>query len=432
MRNIFDQYSQPENRVTHALMTALNEDRTLLDAFLKDIAKHIPPKKSGPLSITEQSYPGSVVSDGIDEDEIERRGIPDAWITTDEEWCLVIENKVLDAPSNDQLRRHIVTARRLGFPAPKLLLLTVRPGRDLPDDVEVVPWSAIYTWLQKPTARSVWAQRLTDYLEVMEARMTDRGQMVSGTLTAFNGFRFGEDNPFNELEGKRILGLAMDALRGRTDLPSAIGVDPKLPGRGAIKGAWDFLAFARDADGQNFTAYPHLTFGIGTEAVAAMVTLPDKAGKAWRRLRNLDEEDFKGVVDEVLEKMRPLLSQCPGIEPRLRIYQRHWPKGRSGPSQTDAYLDIDLRTYGNKDDDKTKFQPEWIKAVFDILKSKKSNIEMQIGAEFPYRTCKAIQEPQALDFVAAAWIACKPYVSALGVLRGRTGAETMSTLNEGG
>ncbi len=71
MRNIFDQYSQPENRVTHALMTALNEDRALLDVFLKDIAKHLPPKKSGPLSITEQSYPGSVVSDGIDEDEIE-------------------------------------------------------------------------------------------------------------------------------------------------------------------------------------------------------------------------------------------------------------------------------------------------------------------------------------------------------------------------
>jgi hypothetical protein len=27
MRNIFDQYAQPENRVTHALMTALDEDR---------------------------------------------------------------------------------------------------------------------------------------------------------------------------------------------------------------------------------------------------------------------------------------------------------------------------------------------------------------------------------------------------------------------
>ena len=416
MRNIFDQYSQPENQITHALMTALNEDRKLLDGFLKDIARYIPPEKSVPLYITEQSYPGDIVSDGIDEDEVERRGIPDAWITAGEDWCLIIENKVLSAPSNDQLHRHLKTAQRLGFTAPKLLLLTIRPGRNLPKDVEVAPWSSVYKWLQGQTAWSKWAQRLAAYLEVIEARMTDREQMESGTLTAFNGFRFGEDKPFAYLESKRVLGLAMDELRRRTDLPSTIGVDPKLPGRGAIKGAWDFLSFARDADGKKFTAHPHLSLGIGTDAVSAMVTLPDKAGKAWRRLRNLDEEDFKGVVDEVLEKMRPLLLQSPGVEPRLRIYQRHWPKGLSSPSQTDARLDIDLRTHGNKDGDKTKFQPEWIKAVFAILKNKKSNIEMQIGAEFPYRTCKAIREPEALDFVAAAWIACKPYISALGVL----------------
>ena len=416
MRNIFDQYSQPENRVTHALMTALNEDRKLLDSFLTDIARHIPPKNGDSLHITEQSYPGSAASDGIDENEIERRGIPDAWITAGEDWCLVIENKVLSTPSDDQLRRHRGIARRLGFTMPKLLLLTVRPpGKNLPDDIEVVPWSAIYTWLQGQTVWSKWAQRLTDYLEVMEARMIDREQMESGILTAFNGFRFGEDNSFNDLEAKRVLRLAMAELRQRTDLPAEIGVDPALPGRGAIKKAWDFLAFARDADGQNFTAYPHLTLGIGPDDVAAMVTLPNSAREAWRCLSNLGEDGFKNAVNEVLEKMRPLLSQCPGMEPRLRIYQRHWPK-RSVPPQTDARLDIDLRTYGNKDGDKIKFQSEWVEAVFTILKSKKSNIEMQVGAVFPYRTCKAIQEPKALDFVAVTWIACQRYISALGVL----------------
>lgn len=38
MRNLFDQYSQPENRLTHALMTALHEDRGLLALFLREIA----------------------------------------------------------------------------------------------------------------------------------------------------------------------------------------------------------------------------------------------------------------------------------------------------------------------------------------------------------------------------------------------------------
>ncbi len=420
MRNIFDQYSQPENRVTHALMTALNEDRKLLDSFLTDIARHTPPKNGASLHITEQSYPGSAASDGIDENEIERRGIPDAWITAGEDWCLVIENKVLSTPSDDQLRRHRGIARRLGFTTPKLLLLTVRPGKNLPEDVEIAPWSAICSWLQGHTARSAWAQRLTEYLEMIEARMTDREQIESGTLTAFNGFRFGEDNPLTYLEGKRVLCLAMAELRKRTDLPSAIGVNLSRSGRQAIRhGAhehvWDFLAFASHPEGKEFTAHPHLTRGIGTNFVAAMVTLPNNAREAWRCLSNLGEEGFKSAVNEVLGKMRPLLSQCPGMEPRLRIYQRHWPK-RSVPPQTDAHLDIDLRTYGNKDGDKMKFQPEWIEAVFAILKSKKSNIEMQVGAVFPYRTCKAIQEPKALDFVAATWIACQRYISALGVL----------------
>ena len=103
MRNVFDQYSQPENRITHALMTALNEDRQLLDAFLADVAQQVPNERNGQLQISEQSYPGVVSSNGLDEGEVERRGIPVAWITMGEDWCLVIENKILSAPSNDQL-----------------------------------------------------------------------------------------------------------------------------------------------------------------------------------------------------------------------------------------------------------------------------------------------------------------------------------------
>ena len=34
MRNLFDQYDQPENRLSHALAVCLNEDRRLLTKFL--------------------------------------------------------------------------------------------------------------------------------------------------------------------------------------------------------------------------------------------------------------------------------------------------------------------------------------------------------------------------------------------------------------
>lgn len=35
MRNLFDQFSQNENKLTHALVSALHEDRVLLKAFVR-------------------------------------------------------------------------------------------------------------------------------------------------------------------------------------------------------------------------------------------------------------------------------------------------------------------------------------------------------------------------------------------------------------
>ena len=232
-------------------MTARNEDRKLLASFLKYIAREVPTKKSSLLEISEQSYPGAVGSEEIDENEDKKRRIPDAWVTAGEDWCLVIENKVVSPPDAYQLSGHLATARQLGFHSPKGLLLTIkRPHEKLPDEFQVVEWSSVYKWLQGETPRSEWAGRVAAYLEVMEARMIENEQIESGTLTAFSGFKFGEAGAFHYLEGKRVLRLAMDSLRQRTDLPSIIGVDPKLPGKKAIKGrkddvVWDFLAFAR-------------------------------------------------------------------------------------------------------------------------------------------------------------------------------------------
>lgn len=415
MRNIFDQYSQPENRITHALMTALNEDRRLLDNFLRDVAGRSPAINGARLHITEQSYPGKAVADGINEAEIERRGVPDAWITADAVWCLVIENKVLSTPSIDQLHRHLATARRLGFADPKALLLTAQQPRAMvPQEVTVATWKTVYNWLQGQAARSEWAQRLSAYLEVMEARLTDLEQMRSGTLTDFHGFEFGEEGIYSDLEAKRILRLAMDRLRERQDLPSKIGIDPRRSGKKALRGAWDILVFASSPESDNFTVSPHLTLGVGQNSVSAMVTLPNNARAARRHLIAVGEDGFRTMVNAVLTNMRRALSSCPGMEPRLRVQQRHWPS-RSASPMVDAYIDVDLRTHSD-DREAIKFQPQWIDAAFGSLNKKTSNLELQIGAEFPYATCKDIETPDALDYVAMAWIASRPFISALGMI----------------
>jgi hypothetical protein len=92
MRNIFDQDAQPENRVTHALMTALDVDRALLGLFLRQLVKVSAPVNPRKLSVLEQQYPGE---EEPSEEELERRGIPDGWIFDDSGWCVFIETKVM-------------------------------------------------------------------------------------------------------------------------------------------------------------------------------------------------------------------------------------------------------------------------------------------------------------------------------------------------
>src|SRR5579864_6163094 len=111
-RNVFDQYMQPENRVTHAFMTALNEDRQLLGLFLRDLVRIKSPAAPVSLTVLEQRYPGEA-TEPAETDEAQRRGIPDGWITFDDEsWCVFIECKVISSLEGDQLSRHRRTAER--------------------------------------------------------------------------------------------------------------------------------------------------------------------------------------------------------------------------------------------------------------------------------------------------------------------------------
>src|SRR2546422_9864387 len=115
MRNLFDQYEQPENRLTHALACTLDADRALLRPFLQWAgARDTPPVSQ--LRITEQQVPGELVSG----DEDEGRGLPDACVFDNEGWALLVEAKVQAGISQDQLRRHSATAQRRGFATPFL------------------------------------------------------------------------------------------------------------------------------------------------------------------------------------------------------------------------------------------------------------------------------------------------------------------------
>ncbi len=194
MRNVFDQYLQPENRLTHALMTALHEDRWLLARFLREIAGVKPPTAPSGLSVLAQQLPETPP---VSEDEAERRGIPDGWIySVDAEWCVVIESKVLIRLSDDQIERHRRMAHHLGFTKVFVLAITTeeqaRQRVTSDQRLRVREWREVYVWLRRHGDRE-WARRTAQYLEVSEARMIMDQQFVRGALTQFSGVPFSHD-----------------------------------------------------------------------------------------------------------------------------------------------------------------------------------------------------------------------------------------------
>jgi len=89
VRNVFDQYDQPENRLTHALMVTLANDKKLVRPFLKLVGvKRVPALKDIELGL--QRVPGQEVDSIKDGKE----GLPDGCFFDQDNWAVIIEAKV--------------------------------------------------------------------------------------------------------------------------------------------------------------------------------------------------------------------------------------------------------------------------------------------------------------------------------------------------
>ena len=196
----------------------------------------------------------------------------------------------------------------------------------------------------------------------------------------------------------------MALLGRRPDLQGRLRINPE-PARNRRRGGWSVFGF-RGSQGA-FNESPHLLLLVGDEDVCARVILPNKArGGLWTRLRSWS---LANLMSRVSREMAPAMANCPGMEPRLILKQRHW-LTPSGPHFQDAYLEVDLRTLRGDPDSGVKKQREWMEAAQHVVANKGSNLELQVGATFSYDRCPAILTPDALDHVSAAWIACRPFI----------------------
>ena len=421
MRNVFDQYAQPENRLTHALFSALNQDRTLLASFIRDVCKVRSAPSAESLTVSVQQYPGG--REYTDAEMIERN-IPDAWLFNDDGWVLLFEAKITARLTRTQLDGHRRTAARHGFEKTDCFAIVA-------DDTAVVAagwrrlhWVDIYRWLraqQNSMRQQVvpWARLSADYFEILEARLLADEKLGALQITAFSGF-FRAESEYSYALAKNRIKNAMRALRQDRRLVEQLGMDPEASGRSAITGkdadaVWDFLRLADSSGTESFTSFPHLTLGVGRLAAEAMVTFPNALRSASRRtLLAPGPERFRRQCEEVLAAMGDILAAEPAARPIMRAVQRRYPSQRAAPI-LDAALEFDLRTAFPQRKSGPKPQHQWIDALYDAVANKRSNLQFQVGVSFAYAKCSTMQSEEALDLLARSWLACRSMIDeALG------------------
>ncbi len=409
MRNLFDQYMQPENRLSHALAVCLHEDRSLLRAFLSWMGVRAPANAKA-LTIVEQILPGDPPET---EAEAERQGLPDIVIHDEDRWCVLIESKVQAALTEDQLKRHERTLRRRGFERIHRVALT-KSGTRVPKGTHALTWSGLYEWLGSTGQRCEWSNRLRAYLRAAELRLAQEEYLTEGTLTMFDGFPFSQDNPYTYGEGKRLLKIALADLRKDRSL-RALGMDPKAPGRTAITGrggsaVWDFLPLQDRPKRGAFTGYPHLTLAVHADHLEVAVTIPNSVIRPIRqRLINLGSDRLIVINGEILRRARRLIAR--GAWVQAYALQRHYLSQRSS-AITDAMLTFRLETSQPRRMGRVKRQPEWIELFAALPRRKRSNMQFQYRVHLPWGT-KGLDTRDSLRLIAESWRSMTPLLDAL-------------------
>ena len=416
MRNIFDQYSQPENKLTHSLASCLYEDKHLLNSFLKNFCSNFFNQTSN-LKIEQQTVPGER---HLIDDESQRKGLPDAVIYTEEQ-CLIIESKVSSTLTRDQLMRHERTLRRRGFDNIRGIGIVVDllPNVRL-DNWDQLTWNQVYSWAYKETKKSEWARKLIEYFNVLENNMVEEEYLKEGSITEFTGVHFDDENPYSYREGKRQLRLLINKIKQNKILKEELNVDLSKKGRGGIKKAgnlWDYLTFNTGVDDKSFTDEPHLTIGMNDEFIEGDLTIPYRIkGNTKRNFYNLSWEEFRNIIHKIVLNYNNSFGTSEGFKPQIVLAQRRYPS-QSSPAIHDARLEFDIRTafkdISSKLKPTQKKQEEWLRLVFEINNNKKSNIQFQVGARFFYNKHTLVNNKDADQVVSKSFLACKPLIDYL-------------------
>ena len=215
---LYDQYSNEENRLTHALLHTIGSSQWLFSRFLKEIVgvSELAPRES--YEISTQKVP---FSHG-DTDAREIESIPDAWIVS-ESSNLGIAIEVKDKKNSlrlNQLRGH---ANRIAYYR-RQYLLVITPDLREPSKIEELKhkerrelnivwrsWVEVHNWLVRLAGKGVSGRPMAAFLISSMLHYLERRSEVLG----FRGIKF--PHGFNVLDAKTILNSMMEELEGTVE-----------------------------------------------------------------------------------------------------------------------------------------------------------------------------------------------------------------------
>jgi hypothetical protein len=123
-------------------------------------------------------------------------------------------------------------------------------------------------------------------------------------------------------------------------------------------------------------------------------------------------EEFEARIATVTRGLERALRSAKGARPVIGVVQRHYASQRS-QAVVDSLLVFDPRTAlrgPRQTRGGPKVQPQWLQAAHSALASRRSNLQFQIGAYFPYSACPVVRSRQVVEVMADVWLACRPII----------------------
>ncbi len=422
MRNIFDQYHQAENKLTHALVSTLCSDVKLSRHFCTwCTGRNV--KSSDTLKIEQQTVPGS--DPLYNSQTTDKKGLPDASIIINENrdspWVLLIENKIGSKLTRDQLKRHRKTTARFFYDIEVLAITATAQTSSTLDDAHHKTWKEVFEWFGKQKKQGFWIQQFREFMHILESQMLDDNKHLPEFLTMFDGIHISEQQPYSYQSAKLLLRNLTNELRHIKKLES-IGVDLKDTGRhaitrGKLQHVWDYLTLKPKNINDGFTDWPHFTAAIHIEQTSIRLTIPNNMRAYLKNnLRSLSPAEFSALLQETFSNFRACLPKSNNWQPTIHLIQRHFKSQRS-VGIIDGEVDADLRTIKGDKKNGVKINPYWINGIFESWKnSRGSNVQMQIGVQFPHNA-ELLKGKSAVKILSDCMLAMKPVIAQLGIIR---------------